>query len=123
MYAGKWFFLLTAAPAIANAQAAPASVTAPSAQGNVAVTIYSSGIALIQDTRRINLPAGVSRQEFPDVSNNIRPATVRLSAAGTEVVEQNYDYNLLSPSALMDKAVGQTIMALYAELLAGVSAS
>ena len=75
----------------------------------MAVTIYSNGVALVQDTRQLALPAGVSRQEFPDVSNTIRPATVRLSAPGTEIVEQNYDYDLLSPSALMAKAVGQTI--------------
>jgi hypothetical protein len=75
----------------------------------VAVTIYSTGTALIQDTRTLNLPAGVSRQDFPDVADTIRPATVRLDAQGTEVVEQNYDYDLLSPQALMEKAVGQTI--------------
>ncbi len=81
----------------------------PSAQGDVAITIYSNGVALVQDTRRMSLPSGVSRQEFPDVSSEIRPATVRLSAADTEIVEQNYDYDLLSPAALMEKAVGQTI--------------
>lgn len=80
-----------------------------SAQGRVAVTIYSSGTALIQDVRQLNLPSGVSRQDFPDVANTIRPNTVRLEAEGTEVVEQNYDFDLLSPKALMEKAVGQTI--------------
>ena len=96
-------------PAAAIAQQAPQAPLARSAQGDVAVTIYSGGTALVQDTRRLSLPAGVSRQEFPDVSNQIRPATVRLSAAGVDIVEQNYDYDLLSPQALMEKAVGQTI--------------
>jgi hypothetical protein len=86
-----------------------ASPLAPSAQGDVAVTIYSGGTALIQDVRRLNLPNGVSRQDFPDVATQIRPETVRLSAAGTEVVEQNFDYDLLNPQALMEKAVGQTV--------------
>ncbi|OQW75943.1 MAG: DUF4139 domain-containing protein [Proteobacteria bacterium ST_bin14] len=80
-----------------------------SAQGDVAITIYNGDIALVQDTRQLSLPAGVSRQDFPDVSTQIRPQTVRLSAAGTTIVEQNYDYDLLSPAALMEKAVGQTI--------------
>lgn len=99
-------------PGMACAQAVVPPVptaSGPSAQGDVALTIYSNDIALIQDTRQLTLPAGVSRQDFPDVSTNIRPATVRLSAAGTEIVEQNYDYDLLSPAALMEKAVGQTI--------------
>ena len=100
-----------ALPAGLNAQPAPPQAQLPgrSAQGQVAVTIYSSGTALIQDTRQLNLPAGVSRQDFPDVANTIRPNTVRLEAQGTEVVEQNYDYDLLSPEALMEKAVGQLI--------------
>jgi len=93
-------------PATALAQSAPEE---KSAQGDVAVTIYSNGTALIQDVRNLAIPAGVSRQEFPDVSSNIRANTVRLGANGVEIVEQNYDYDLLSPAALMEKAVGQTI--------------
>ena len=105
--------LLVAWPAAALTQGVPQTSPAPlsarSAQGDVAVTIYANDVALVQDTRQMALPAGISRQEFPDVSSQIRPATVRLSAAGTEIVEQNYDYDLLSPQALMEKAVGQTI--------------
>ncbi len=97
--------IMVAAPAAAIAQEAGER----SAQGDVAVTIYNNNVALVQDTRQLNLPSGVSRQDFPDVSTQIRPETVRLSAAGTTIVEQNYDYDLLSPSALMEKAVGQTI--------------
>jgi hypothetical protein len=98
----------TSAFAQTGPSATSASSAAPSAQGDLAVTIYS-GQALVQDVRQMTLPAGVSRQEFPDVSDSIRPETVRLSAAGTEIVEQNYDYDLLSPAALMKKAVGQTV--------------
>lgn len=83
--------------------------TAPSAQGDLAVTIYNNDLALVQDVRQLSLPAGVSRQEFPDVSAQIRAETVSLAAAGTDIVEQNFDYDLLSPQALMQKAVGQTI--------------
>ena len=94
-------------PAAALAQAD--TPLAPSAQGEVAITIYTNGQALVQDVRRLNLPSGISRQDFPDVSDQIRPETVRLSAPGTEVVEQNFDYDLLSPQALIEKAVGQTV--------------
>jgi len=102
---------LLALPAATLAQSAgQAGASADTtAQGDVAVTIYSDGNALVQDTRQMVLPTGVSRQDFKDVSSNIRPETVRLSAAGTSIVEQNYDYDLLSPRALMEKAVGQTI--------------
>jgi hypothetical protein len=80
-----------------------------SAQGDVAVTIYNNNQALVQDVRNVTLPNGRSRQEFPDVSAQIRPETVTLSGEGFGIVEQNFDYDLLSPAALMQKAVGQTV--------------
>ena len=91
-------------PAALQAQSA-----ATSAQGEVAITIYNNDLALVQDTRTMALPKGRSRQEFPDVSANIRPETVTLSAGGAGIVEQNFDYDLLTPDKLMDKAVGQTV--------------
>ena len=97
---------LVCVPSMAFAQEVPPT---RGAQGDVAVTIYNNDLALVQDTRQLNLPNGVSRQEFPDVSDRIRPETVRLSADGVTIVEQNFDYDLLSPQALMAKAVGQTI--------------
>ncbi|WP_315761912.1 DUF4139 domain-containing protein [Sphingomonas sp. Y38-1Y] len=100
---------LIALGSAAAAQEAPVSPLAKSAQGDVAVTIYNDDTALVQDVRRLALSAGVSRQDFPDVTQQIRPETVRLSADGVGVVEQNFDYDLLSPDALMEKAVGQTI--------------
>ena len=104
-----WLLLSTL---LAVAGARPESEIPPpsqSAQGDVAVTIYNNNLALVQDTRQLNLPAGRSRQEFPDVSAQIRPETVTLTGSGVGIVEQNFDFDLLSPQALMQKAVGETI--------------
>lgn len=90
---------LLAAPAMAQ----------DSAQGDVSVTIYNNNLALVQDVRQMPLPAGISRQEFADVSAQIRAETVTLGGQGFEIVEQNFDYDLLSPQALMEKAVGQSV--------------
>src|ERR1051325_3759339 len=92
---------------IAFFAAAPA--LGQSAQGDLAVTIYSDNLALVQDMRQLNIPAGRSRQEFPDVSGQIRAETVSFAAPDTAIVEQNFDYDLLSPSKLMEKAVGKTV--------------
>ena len=98
---------------LAGAAALPVMALAQSnggsAQGDVSVTIYNNNLALVQDVRQVNLPNGRSRQEFPDVSASIRPETVTLSGEGFGIVEQNFDYDLLSPAALMQKAVGQTV--------------
>ena len=90
--------LLFSAPALAQ-----------SAQGTVAVTIYNNNLALVQDVRPITLPSGRTTVEFPDVSAQIRAETVTLSGADFGIIEQNFDYDLLSPSALMQKAVGQVV--------------
>lgn len=87
----------------------PALAAPDNGQGDLSVTIYNNNLALVQDVRQVSLPPGRSRQEFPDVSAQIRPETVTLTGDGFGIVEQNFDYDLLSPSALMEKAVGQTI--------------
>lgn len=106
----KILFLLGAGAIFATAASAQAQTQQPakSAQGDVSITIYSD-MALVEDTRTMSLPAGVSRQEFADVSASIRPETVTLGGDGVDVVEQNFDFDLLSPEKLMQKAEGQTI--------------
>jgi len=103
--------LLASAVAVAAPISAQTLIPLPSqtAQGDVAVTIYNNNRALIEDKRQLDLPAGRSRQEFRDVSAQIEPATVTLSGRGIGIVEQNFDFDLLSPAALMQKAVGQTV--------------
>jgi hypothetical protein len=103
--------LLASAIAVAAPISAQTLIPPPSqtAQGDVAVTIHNNNRALIEDKRQLDLPAGRSRQEFRDVSAQIEPATVTLSGRGIGIVEQNFDFDLLSPAALMQKAVGQTV--------------
>ena len=95
--------------AASAAYAQPVPNPAQTAQGDVAVTIYNNDRALVEDKRTLDLPAGRSRQEFRDVSAQIQPETVTLNGRGIGIVEQNFDFDLLSPSALMQNAVGQTV--------------
>ncbi|AXB79772.1 DUF4139 domain-containing protein [Novosphingobium sp. P6W] len=98
-----------AMPASLAAQEAPPLPGGASAQGDLSVTIYNNDLALVQDVRPLDLGKGRVRQSFPDVSAQIRPETVSLTVADAAIVEQNFDYDLLSPSSLMEKAVGETI--------------
>lgn len=107
-----WGLLMAGLLGPGLAMAAPAAaqqVVSTGGQGDVAVTIYSGELALVTDTRQTNLPAGEAKLEFPDVSSRIRPETVSLVGTGLEIVEQNFDFDLLSPTAMMQKAVGQEI--------------
>jgi hypothetical protein len=82
---------------------------APAASAQIAITIYNDNLALVQDKRQMDLTGGRQRLEFPGVSAQIRPETVSLSATGVAIVEQNFDFDLLTPAKMMEKAVGSTI--------------
>ena len=90
------------------------------AQGDVSVTIYSTGTALVQDIRQLNIPAGRTRIPFADVSAQIRPETLSFAAPDTAIVEQNFDFDLLTPGKLMEKAIGQTITLIRTNPATGV---
>lgn len=102
---------LTAVSAVALLAGAARAQADPdaTAQGDVSVTIYNDGQALVQDVRQLPIAAGRSRISFPDVSAQIRPETLSFSAADTAIVEQNFDFDLLTPGKLMEKAIGQTV--------------
>jgi len=82
---------------------------AGAAERVLSVTIYNDDLALVQDRRDIEVKDGRQRIEFQDVSAQIRPETVSLSAADIAIVEQNFDFDLLTPAKLMEKAVGQEV--------------
>jgi hypothetical protein len=79
------------------------------AASDLAVTIYENDLALVQDHRTVDLKGGRQRLEFQDVSAQIRPETVSLAASDLSIVEQNFDFDLLTPAKLMEKAVGQVV--------------
>ncbi|HET9398473.1 MAG TPA: DUF4139 domain-containing protein [Sphingomicrobium sp.] len=106
------YLLLAAAAAPLSAQSAILPVLpepSSNAQGDVSLTIYNNDLALVQDVRQLAIGAGRSRLEFPDVSGRIRAETVSFAADDAAIVEQNFDYDLLSPAKLMEKAVGRTV--------------
>jgi hypothetical protein len=94
--------LLLAASLIALASTA-------SAEPGIDITIYADNQALVQDTRQVTFTGQRQKVEFKNVSAQIRPETATLSAKDLSIIEQNFDYDLLSPAKIMENAVGQTI--------------
>jgi hypothetical protein len=94
--------------AVALALSAQAQAASPEGQ-RLALTIYNQDLALVQDVRSLDFTAGRSRLEFKDVSASIRPETVALSATGVDILEQNFDFDLLTPEKMMEKAVGRQV--------------
>jgi hypothetical protein len=94
---------------IGSAVSVLAVLPVAAADHDVSVTIYANDTALIQDHRSINVTGGRQRLEFQNVSARIRPETVSLAAEGITIVEQNFDFDLLTPTKMMEKAVGQEV--------------
>lgn len=82
-------------------------------QKNVALTIYNGDLALVKDTRHVKLKAGLNALALRDVSAQIRPETALLrsiNAPGSlTLLEQNFDFDLLTPEKLLEKYVGKTV--------------
>lgn len=81
------------------------------AQTGVSVTIYNQDLALVRDVRKIDLAAGANSLAFVDVSALMRPETALLAVDGVEtsVLEQNFNFDLLTPLKLLEKSVGRTV--------------
>src|SRR5579872_7192153 len=109
---------VTAKPAIADA-----ATTTQKDQTDLSVTVYNSNLALVRDVRQIHLQSGVSPLRFEDVAASINPATVHFRSltdpAKLDVVEQNYEYDLLDPQKLLQKYVGQEVTLVQREQDAG----
>ncbi len=94
------------------AVAAPLAITHET-QRDVMVTIYNGNLGLVKDVREVRLPAGTSEVQFVDVAAQIDPTTVHLKSltdpAGLKILEQNYEYDLLSSQKLMEKYVGRKV--------------
>lgn len=93
---------------LCSASFSAASVFAASSgeDKQVSLTIYNGDLALIEHVRPITLEAGRQRVEFAGVSAQILPQTVSFVASNLELLEQNFDYDLLTPDKLMEKAIG-----------------
>ena len=93
-------------------------------QQEVAVTIYNENLALVKDQRKLQLKRGTSSLAFRDVSARMRPETALMrstSAPGSvSVLEQNFDFDLLTPQKLLEKYVGRNVSIIRTNTATGV---
>jgi hypothetical protein len=87
--------------------------TSLSDQTDLNVTVYNSNIALVRDVRNLTLPTGTFRLKFMDIAATVNPATVHFRSLTEpdklDVIEQNYEYDLLEPAKLLHKYVGKEV--------------
>jgi hypothetical protein len=117
--------LLVAGTAALSYHSAPGAAAAASRDGgqdgstlddqvDLGVTVYNSDIALVRDVRELQLPRGNFDLRFMDVAATVNPATVHFRSltepARVNVLEQNYEYDLLEPDKLLRKYVGRDVV-------------
>ncbi len=105
---------LAAALALAASHSAFAGIFIENdpAREAVAITIYNENLALVREVRKLTLESGANHVELRDVSARIMPETASFSARGDAVLqllEQNFDYDLLSAQSLLGKYVGKRV--------------
>ncbi|MFK8027868.1 MAG: DUF4139 domain-containing protein [Gammaproteobacteria bacterium] len=82
-------------------------------QKELSLTVYNQDLALIRDVRDIKLTKGLNRIAVREVSAQIRPETAIITSASHPnsliLLEQNFDYDLLTPQQLLQKYVGKQV--------------
>jgi len=100
-------------PLLSALLAAQEPATTLKDQKALAVTLYNDNLALVKDQREVALAQGEQRLAFQEVAARIRPETALLrnltTPAGFWVVEQNFDFDLLTPQKLLEKYVGDLV--------------
>lgn len=87
-----------------QAHAAVADLT----QG-LSISIYNNNLALVKDTRKVSLKNGQNEVAFEGVASQIKPESVLISGHGVNVMEYNYNYDLLNTQNIIEKSVGEKV--------------
>lgn len=79
----------------------------------VSLTVYNQNFAVVREKRDIRLDVGLNSVRFEDVASRIDPTSISFKSltnpTSVTVREQNYQYDLLNPSSILNKSVGQTL--------------
>ena len=102
----------TVPPATRISQEVPRLRSTSEQRDAVSVTVYNQNFGLVREVRTLDLTSGIVSLEYGDVASGIQPETVHIRPLGgrpLQVLEQNYQYDLLSPQKLLEKYVGRII--------------
>ena len=107
---GTKFGLSAAAVLMFSAAASAQDVSILQADTDkMSLSIYNQNLAMVRDSRRAFLPAGVFSAAFEGVASQMQPETALLQGEGLKVLEQNYEYDLLTPANILEEAVGKKV--------------
>lgn len=85
------------------------SLRAQNSDPQVNVTIYNDNLGVIREIRKVNLTKGTGFLELGNVSQQIDATSVRIKFNGN-VLEQNYQYDLVSMTKILEKYIDKDVM-------------
>ena len=101
--------IMVAVAAAVTAHAADVRVL-PQDQTALTITIYGNDLGLVNDRREATIEQGRSRLGLAGVSRQIIPSSAFVSAdRPIDVISVDYQFDLLTPAALLERSVGQTV--------------
>ncbi len=101
---------IAAAVLVAGAASAAEKPVPQENRTGLAVTLYAGGFGLVKDRRTVSLAAGANTLAFEGVSAKMIPSSALVRAeSGIRVLEQNFEFDLITPEALLRRSVGKTI--------------
>lgn len=77
-------------------------------QKSVAITVYNQNLGVVKDVREIDISSGISIIKLTDVAQYIDPTSVHIDIDG-EVLEQNFQYDLVSMDKILKKYLDKNI--------------
>ncbi|KAK0331670.1 hypothetical protein LTR94_027983, partial [Friedmanniomyces endolithicus] len=77
------------------------------------------GLALIVETRTVDLPAGEAIVRFDGLATGVVPQTAVIEGVPDPVIERNADFDLISPARLLDRSTGQTVRVISTDPVKG----
>ena len=104
----KFIFVSCLALFASSAVNAEQIVLDDSNKTDLEISVYKN-MALVKDARNVYLPKGVSELAFSGVAEKMRPESAVLFAENIDVLEQNYDFDLITQQNLVQKYVGKTV--------------
>ena len=109
-------FMLAAVLTLGVAIPAPAQSLRTGTAGertSVDLTIYNQNLSLIREERSISLPRGMSRLLVPDIPATIDGTSLHFLSmtdpGAVRVLEQNYQYDLVHTSKLLERYLGKQV--------------
>jgi len=91
------------------------ALAADKQEEGVALTIYNQNFGVVRERRKVDVPEKIGTIQFTDVASQIDGTSVHfksLTDPGATVLEQNYEYDLVSADKLLEKYIDKQIAVL-----------